>query len=89
MTRLTSGSDNDDYYYYIEFDGCAAGNVLGTSDWYRPDESGNDHDNKKQVAFVNYWDCTCNGQVRFRLLVQNVGDDGWEMSNRVLIATRY
>jgi hypothetical protein len=88
-TRLTGGSGNDDYYWYIEFNGCANGNILGTSDWYRPAEDGSDHDNRKQVSFVNVWDCNCNGQLRYRLWVQNVGDDNWEISRRVLVATRY
>lgn len=89
MTRLTNGSGNDDYYYYIEFTGCAGGNVLGTSAWYRPSEDGSDHDNMKQIAFSNYWDCNCNGNMQWRLWVQNTGDDNWEIANRVLIATKY
>jgi hypothetical protein len=88
-TRLTGGSGNDDYYWYIEFNGCAGGNQMGTSDWYRPAEDGSDHDNRKQVAFTDIWNCNCNGQLRYRLWVRNTGDDGWEISRRVLIATRY
>jgi hypothetical protein len=89
VARLTGGNGNDDFYYYIEFDGCAVGNVLGTSIWLRPAENGAEHDNNRPYSFNNYWDCNCFGQVRFRLWVQNVGDDNWEMHNRVLIATRY
>ena len=88
-TRLTNGSGNDDYYWFIEFNGCTNGNQLGTSHWYRPAEDGNDHDNRKQVAFVDVWDCNCNGSLRFGLWVQNTGDDNWEISRRVLIAARY
>jgi hypothetical protein len=89
VARLQGGSNNDDFYYYIEFDGCVGGNQLGTSTWLRPAERSEEHDNNRPYAFVNYWNCNCNGQLRFRLLVQNVGDDNWEMHNRVLVVTRY
>jgi hypothetical protein len=89
VARLQGGSSNDDFYYYIEFDGCIGGNQLGTSTWLRPAERSEEHDNNRPYSFVNYWNCNCNGQLRFRLWVQNVGDDDWEMHNRVLIATRY
>lgn len=89
VARLTGGNGNDDFYYYIEFDGCATGNQLGTSTWLRPAERSEEHDNNRPYSFVNFWNSNCNGQIRFRLWVQNTGDDSWEIHNRVLIVTRY
>ena len=58
-------------------------------DYYQVDEAGADHDNFKPVPYADYWNCNCNGQVRYKLQIYMQGDDNWEVNHRSIIATRY
>ncbi len=89
--RLTGGSGNDDWYVKVRVDGtggCADFDteVMG---WVRPDEGGSDHDNFKSVSYLDVFNVTCNGSMRYAVQIQNTGDDGWESRETIVVATKY
>ena len=90
LTRMESGSGNDDFYWRVFMDGTSGCADLyhNTKGYYRPDESGANHDNFKNASYLDYWVATCSGQGRFRLQSVNYGDDDWEVMDRTLIVRR-
>ena len=90
LTRMEDGSDNDDFYWRVFMDGTSGCSDLYHNEkgYYRPNESGSDHDNFKNATYMDYWVSNCTGQVRFILQCRNTGDDDWEVMDRTLIVRR-
>lgn len=90
--RLTSGGSNDYFYTQIEItgqNGCTALQYANQHDYFHTTESSADHDNFKPVVYMDVWNCNCNGQIRFRLMVYMGGDDNWEAREMIITGTRY
>lgn len=89
-TRLDDGS-GDDYYYFRVYaegtGGCA--NRYFNQTFYHPNEDGSDHDNFKQVPYLDYWISNCDGTMRFVFQGQNTGDDNFEAEDRVLVVQKH
>jgi hypothetical protein len=91
FVRLTSGSNNDYFYFRIRIEGTGGCGSLDNTQigYFHADEDGGNHDNFKPIPITDYWVCNCTGQVRFSYQIYMQGDDNWEAMHRTLIATRY
>lgn len=86
-TRLTGGSGNDDYQIKVACE-CSDGNLDSSRvHIYRPAEVSSDHNNFKEVHYLDIIDnpCSIPSNIRFRLIARNIGNDDWEARNRVLV----
>lgn len=89
-TRLTGGTNDDDYEIRVEHQ-CGNG-TTGVTDThvYRPGQASTDHDNFKELTYFDYKSTNCGSSgIRFRLMARNLGDDDWEVRDRVLFVTSY
>lgn len=89
-TRLDDGSGDDYYYFRVVGDGtggCSDRNFNET--FYHPNEDGSDHDNFKQVSYLDYWVADCTGTMRFIFQGRNTGDDNLEAEDRVLVVQKH
>lgn len=89
-TRLDDGNGDDYFYFRIFGDGtggCADRYFNQT--FYHPTEGNDDHDNFKQVPYLDYWVANCDGTMRFIYQGRNTGDDRWETEDRVLVVQKH
>ncbi|HLP50404.1 MAG TPA: hypothetical protein VK154_05935 [Chitinophagales bacterium] len=91
FARCTGGSNNEYFYTNVEItgqNGCGNYNANQT-DYFHANETGSDHDNFKPVPYMDVWTCPCSGQIRFRLMIYEGGDDNWESRENIITAVRY
>lgn len=89
-TRLTGGTNDDDYEIRVWCECSNGDDFYSDVHTYRPHQISSDHNNFKEVFYLDYLDSPClNLSTRFRLQVRNEGDDDWEIRNRVLIVSEF
>lgn len=88
--RLTAGTGVDPFEMRVRLTYGSCGDVYSNAFTFTPGESASDHDNWQLMPFldmVTLNDCSA-GSLTLTLEVQNLGDDAWEASDRILVVTR-
>ena len=86
--RLTTGNGTDDFEIKVEID--TGSTYYSETIGYTPDEAAAEHNNFTISSYLDYLSSPAiGGNIRFRLLVRNTGDDTWEVQDCVLFITKF